>query len=83
MATKVIILEEEKKQTKKKPIVFVKMLRSRSLNVEVYHSEPHEWKYIELICKDYGEDGWDLMYAFDDDRKSGTLYIGYFNDGIV
>lgn len=25
----------------------------------------------------------DIMFAYDDDRTKGTLYLGYWNDGIV
>lgn len=47
-------------------------------------SQPHEWGFIELICKDYAV-GLDLMFAYDDagDRSEGCLMVGHWNDGVV
>jgi hypothetical protein len=46
--------------------------------------DPSEFKYIELVCKNYNR-GYDLMFAYDnpDDRSGGCLYVGHFNDGVV
>ena len=44
---------------------------------------PSGWKNIELICFDYRGSQKDLMYAYDDNRHYGALYLGKFNDGIV
>lgn len=38
------------------------------------------------INVDYKEEPFelfDIMFAYDDDRTKGTLYLGYWNDGIV
>ena len=83
--TKVIILGQEENKQTKKPIEFVKFLGS---GLDVYDadeiSEPKEWVNIELISRNYSN-GMDLMFAYDEDRndKSSTLYLGYFNDGVV
>jgi len=47
-------------------------------------SQPHEWGFIELICKDYAPH-LDLMFAYDDagDRSNGCLMVGCWNDGVV
>lgn len=47
---------------------------------------PKDWKYIELICKEYrGIESLDLMYAYDNpkDRAMGRFFIGQWNDGYV
>jgi hypothetical protein len=87
MATKVIVLGSEEKETNKKPIEFVGYLKVNFKFSKVGETEieqPSKWENIELICKDYC-DGFDLMLAYDDSdsRGDGTLYKGYFNDGIV
>lgn len=43
---------------------------------------PRSWKNIELITKNYDQQ-FDIMYAYDDSRQGGSLYLGHFNDGIV
>ena len=78
--TKVTIIGEATPIQKKKPIEFVKLIKSDDIRISA--SSPHIWKNIELICKNY-EAGYDLMFAYDDKRSDGTAYIGYFNDGVV
>lgn len=79
--TKVIILGEQAEQkTELKKIEFVKML-SVNVSIEKSESKPSSWQNIELICKNYGD--YDLMYAYDNDRNDGVLYLGHFNDGVV
>ena len=79
--TKVVILgqipEEEKP---KKKIEFVKYL-DNNLNICSASKEVDHWENIELIAKNYNE--YDLMFAYNSDRNYGTLYLGYFNDGVV
>ena len=79
--TKVIILGEQPEKKELKPIEFVKYLD--------YHfefssgcSSPTLRENIELICKNYAAK-FDLMFAYDEDRNNGVLYLGHFNDGIV
>ena len=83
--TKVIILGEPAEKKEGKKIEFVKLLTS-SLEINEIAGRVHDWKNIELICKNYdeGDSGnFDLMFAYDDNRSEGTLYLGHFNDGIV
>lgn len=49
-------------------------------------SQPADWKSVELISENYDQSQsgkLDLMFAYDDDRSMGCLYLGRFNDGIV
>jgi hypothetical protein len=78
--TKVTIIGEATPIGKKKPIKLVKSIRS--FGICNARAVPYMWDNIELICKDY-EDGYDLMFAYNNNRKDGIAYFGYFNDGIV
>jgi hypothetical protein len=80
--TNVIILGEQPEKKELKPIVFVKYLGSE-LKINSNPSEPKFWKNIELICRNYSSEPFDLMFAYDDDRSGGVLYLGHFNDGVV
>lgn len=82
--TKTIVLGVEPTEKKKTKIEFVKVLTEYHTIKEHVNTLPKRWNYIELVSKDYGE-GMDLMFAYDDPnkRKDGTLYIGYWNDGVV
>jgi hypothetical protein len=79
--TKVIILGEQPEKKELKPIEFVKYLDSDSA-FDYKCAEPKQWKNIELISKNYF-DKYDLMFAYDENRSGGILYLGHFNDGIV
>jgi hypothetical protein len=78
--TKVTIIGEATPIEKKKPIQFVRAIYSNGLGIPT--RIPHEWGNIELICRGY-IDGSDLMFAYNNKRKDGMAYLGYFNDGIV
>tara|TARA_B110000503_G_C7034888_1_gene365647 strand:+ start:37 stop:300 length:264 start_codon:yes stop_codon:yes gene_type:complete len=85
--TKTIILGEQKDESAKKPIQFFSFISLASRDVvraEAGPSAPHSWKYIELICKNYTSN-LDLMFAYNyaDNRSSGVLMIGRWNDGVV
>lgn len=81
--TKVIILGQEPKEEKKlKPIEFKYSLLSTCKEFKVAVANPKNYLNIELICKDYGY-SYDLMFAYDSNRKEGTFYVGHFNDGVV
>jgi hypothetical protein len=80
--TKVIILAEQPENKELKPIELVKWLDSE-YNFCNAESNPMQWKNIELICKNYQSHGFDLMFAYDENRSGGILYLGHFNDGIV
>jgi hypothetical protein len=44
---------------------------------------PSDWAHIELIRKSTRESVYDVMFAYNNSRDSGCLYLGHFNDGIV
>jgi hypothetical protein len=72
-----------KNSNEKTPIEFKKSL---DCNYEVFETdtEPNDFKFVELVCKNYSR-GLDLMLAFDDSNNQGNggvLYIGHWNDGI-
>ena len=79
--TKVIIIGEQPEKKELKPIEFVKYL-DYHLEFSSGCSSPKKWENIELICKNYFNK-YDLMFAFDEDRNNGVLYLGHFNDGVV
>jgi len=79
--TKVIILGKEPEKKELKPIEFVKYL-DYHLEFSSGCSSPKKWENIELICKNHFNK-YDLMFAFDEDRNNGVLYLGHFNDGVV
>lgn len=79
--TKVFILGEHKPQDGKN-IDFIRVMCVDERFVFAEGS-PGGYKNVELICKNYASGEFDLMFAYDDDRDDGLLYLGYFNDGIV
>jgi hypothetical protein len=80
--TKVIILGEQPEKKELKPIEFVKYLTNDNDILNAY-STPDSYANIELICRNYNHNKHDLMFAFNEHRNGGCLYLGYFNDGIV
>jgi hypothetical protein len=44
---------------------------------------PDAWLFVELICKNFNQSKKDLIFAYNNDRDTGILYLGYWNDGIV
>lgn len=92
--TKVIILGEQAEQKEElKKIEFVSFLHIHTIHQlgirsapKIYPCntiDPGRYKTIELIRKNYGGSGMDLMLAYMIDRNDGTLYLGHFNDGVV
>lgn len=84
--TKTIIIgqpEEAKKELKR--IEIKKVLDPEYNTFDMAATKPHEWENIELICRNYGEYGYDLIFAYDDNdrRHIGSLYLGHWNDGVV
>lgn len=71
-------------QDDNKPIVFDYFLDG-SLGSSAFVSQPLQFKYIELICKNYNNGGRDLMFAYNDPskRNDGTLFIGFWNSGVA
>ena len=85
--TKTIVIGEKNDNAIMKPIEFfacINIIACDNVEVETVSNQPHEWDYIELICKKYNG-GMDLMFAYDDyfNRINGTLYIGFWNSGTV
>jgi len=80
MATKCIVLGF--KYVPSKPIEFAQLL-TQNLTLYSASSEPKAFQNIELICKNYRNMKIDLMFAYNEDRSCGILYIGNWNDGIV
>lgn len=81
MTTIVKILGQEPQEKQKKKIEFVSLLTIGKTFSSV-KSNPDDYKNIELICQGYcGK--FDIMFAYDNDRSMGYLYLGHFNDGIV
>lgn len=85
--TKTIVLGEQREQADKKPIEFfslISLIDSDDVEVEVVTTKPHYWNYVELICKGYAPN-LDLIYVYNDpdNRGSGLLIIGRWNDGFV
>ena len=80
--TKVIILGQEPEKNGKGAIQFVKFLVN-DLTFYEASSAPDTYKVIEVVCAKYA-DGFDLFFAYSGDRtKTGVLYLGHYNDGIV
>lgn len=78
--TKVTILGQEPKEVKElKPIEFTRAFDFNE-SFEKAIIKPFRWKNIELVCR---YERFDVMFAYDDDRSVGGLYLGHFNDGVV
>ena len=85
--TKTIVIGEPKDKAINKTIEFltyINLVACDEVSAEPVDSRPHQWGFIELICKDYAP-GLDLMFAYDDasDRSNGILMVGCWNDGMV
>ena len=84
--TTTIVLGTHTKSNKYKHIKFIKALTADG-NISDAYKDPKDYSYIELICKDYSQsgNGIDLMFAYNDadDRSTGVLYIGYWNEGTI
>lgn len=42
-----------------------------------------DYQCIELISKDYFQDGNDIMFGYSESRDNGIILFGHWNDGIV
>lgn len=84
--TKVRILDEQLRKKKKlKPIEFkFYIINGDGEKWEPidYENLPYNWKFIDLICKNWRNEGFDLMRAYDND-ENGLIALGHFNDGVV
>jgi hypothetical protein len=79
--TKVIILGEQPEKKELKPIEFKLQFTDNKAPCSPTHT-PNQWENVELISKRYA-DGLDLMYAYDNNRNDGRVYLGHFNDGVI
>ena len=86
--TKTIVLGLQREQAEKKPIEFFNLITvgddHDEVDYEPVRSKPYEYNYIELVSKNYSPNT-DLLFAYNDpnDRGSGLLIIGRWNDGVV
>ena len=80
MATKCIVLGEAFLIESKKPIEFTWLMLKK--NILEPSNRPGSYRNIEIICTDY-EDNEDLMFAYDQHRSNGCLYLGHWNDGVI
>ena len=94
MATQTIVIGKEQCQSKVIPIKFLYQLDTNCTEITAVRGTGamiQAWNYIELICPNYNLSGmksadrYDLMFAYDhpDNRCTGTLFIGQWNDGVV
>lgn len=86
--TKVTILEQSHEDVKpKKKIEFVKYINdsfTAFTDDAIDLAEPKDWGYIDLICKNPQDCKYDVMFVTDyEDRRTGYLVLGHFNDGEV
>jgi hypothetical protein len=90
--TKVTIIGDKPKTHKYSGIRFMKCLNTSYKMVNgPYGFSPSIYDEIELITRDYtntriygGKPGMDLMFAYTaEGRSAGSLFLGWFNDGIV
>lgn len=84
--TKVIIQGKQLNEKKElKPIEFVHEIIERKIKIGIYNASarPSEWKNIELISKGIDDNFYDIMYCYNNDKSTGILYFGHFNDGVV
>ena len=79
MSTKVTIIGEDKPSSTK-CIEFIKACQDGVWVTPI--TQPCEWANIELIARNF-VGIFDLMFAYDTNRRAGVLYLGHFNDGIV
>ena len=84
MATKVTILGEQPIEQEKKKIVFCRRVDVACGHISgVIGLKPHEFQNIELIRRKQTPRDYDIMFAYNKDRRAGGIYLGHFNDGIV
>lgn len=80
--TKCIVIGEQPTHRKKKPIEFVKGLFIAPIRIDECVVAPKGYKNIELIATKCYE-GLDVMFAYDNTRSDGLIYIGHWNDGVA
>lgn len=88
--TKVTKLSEEQPNKKLKKIEFcvhvcanIKDENEKRCTKPLNTNSPEDWDNIVLIKKETDKKYYDLMYAYDNDGVTHSLFLGHFNDGIV
>jgi len=85
MTTKTIIVGKVQPNEKIiKPIEFKKYIGGSTIDDTV--TLPSEYKFIELIAPKYFYfSDYDVMFAYNnpDLRSYGSMYLGFWNDGVV
>lgn len=82
--TKCIVLGEEPKGKKK--IEFTFAIDPNGTITNKGALDPMHYANLELVRSDYGAINnapFDLMFACDNNRSEGILYLGNWNDGVV
>lgn len=83
--TKCIVLEERtKRETKRIEFEYILDTSGETGNefFEFTADDPENYANIELVKKGF-EGGFDIIFAYNEYRTQGNLYLGYWNDGIV
>jgi len=80
--TKCIVIGEQPTESKKKPIEFVKYIDVNG-GKNKPDAQPKDWKNIERIASKFRGMSYSLMYAYDNNRDEGALYLGHWNDGVA
>lgn len=80
--TKCIVIGEQPTQEKKKPIEFVNALAKNPMHIHPASSKPKNFRNVELIAGNCYS-GFDVMFAYDDERLEGVIYLGHWNDGVA
>ena len=81
MTTKCTVIGENPIEEKEKKITFTYNVAVFN-KLQISEAEPTEFRNIELMAKNYLE-GLDLMFAYNEERHNGLLYLGEWNDGLV
>jgi hypothetical protein len=86
--TKTIVIGETRSNRNNKCIKFLSVLPSENHATLKFSATviapPDAYDYVELICPKYNGRH-DIMFAYDhpDDRATGCLYLGYWNEGVI
>jgi len=86
MATKVTILGEHKPEKELKKIQFIACVTGDKDSKKIGYNgdyNPTSWENIELVSKSNNDAYYDIMFAYNNDRATGSIFMGHFNDGIV
>lgn len=84
--TKISILHEEVESPKQNPIKFVYTWNEQMTKRMTPNCAPKDYQNVVLIAKGFtfaDDTSYDLIFAYDEVKSSGALYLGYWNDGVV